>query len=67
MTGIVWLVGAADQLHDRRPVGIIVVAVDEVLTVGSMTLYLFRIINLIHHTHQGNYEYRFCLCIERPH
>lgn len=66
MTGIVWLVGAADQLHDRHPVGIIVVAVDELLTVGSMTLYLFHIINLIHHTCQENCEYRSCLCIERP-
>ena len=36
MTGIVGLVGAADQLHNRCPVGIIVVAICKVLSLRRM-------------------------------
>lgn len=40
VTGIVWLVGAADQLHDRCPVGIIVVAICKVLSLRRMKTFL---------------------------
>lgn len=44
VTCIVRLVGAADQLHNRCPVGIVVVAVDELLAVGSMEQILFAVL-----------------------
>ena len=44
VTGIVQLVSAADQLHNRCPVGIIVVAVDKLLAVGSMEQILVPIV-----------------------
>ena len=44
VTGIVWLVSAADQFHNRCPVGIIVVAVDKLLAVRSMEQILVPIV-----------------------
>lgn len=44
MTGIMWLVSAANQLHNRCPVGIVIVTVDELLAVGSMEQILVPIV-----------------------
>ncbi len=44
VTGIMRLVSAADQFHNRCPVGIIVVAVNELLAVGSMEQILVAVL-----------------------
>ena len=44
VTGIVRLVSAADQFHNRCPVGIIVVAVNELLAVGGMEKILIAVL-----------------------
>ena len=44
VTGIMRLVSAANQFHNRCPVGIIVVAVDELLAVGSMEQILVAVL-----------------------
>ena len=69
VTGIVWLVGAADQLHNRCPVGIIVVAVDELLAVRSMEQILFAVLIPLSEerispvVYRNNTDTAFCLAL----